>query len=103
MQKRILFLKDSLEKSPYMTSYQNQSQYISALKLVPSEMLSPKESSLANLVRVDEPPKKNFFQTPSVLSLASVKNKQSQSVIRKMYDSETGTSGSIAKVRICRV
>ena len=86
--KRILFLKDSLEKNPHLNKTEDiQTQFKSAIKFDPSELISPKDASMTKLIKVAEPPiRKNFFQTPSMNSLASTK-KQSQSMIRKFYDS----------------
>jgi len=84
LQKRIMYLKDSLEKNPHLNGTEDiQNQFKSAVKIFPSEMISPKESSLSHIVKISElPSKKNFFQTPSVNSLTS------QTMLKNLYDSD---------------
>jgi hypothetical protein len=50
-------------------------------------MKSPTGNSMPELFKVSEPPHRNFFQNQSVNKLGA-HNKQSQAIIKKMFESE---------------
>jgi hypothetical protein len=79
LKKRILFLSDSLDRNPHLTTKNTLKVY---------EQISPKES-LHTLVKVAEPQIRSFFQTPSVNSLMSSKI-HSQAIFRQVFGASEG-------------
>ena len=87
--KRLLFLKESLERSPHIDETEEiKNQFKSAQKIMPSESASTVDQNANKIVKVTEPIlESNFFKTPSINFLVNQK-KKSHSVIRKGYDSD---------------
>jgi hypothetical protein len=52
-----------------------------------SEIKSPIGNSMPELLKVSEPPHRNFFQSTSV-NKSGTHNKQSQAIIKKMFESD---------------
>lgn len=94
--KRLLFLKESLERSPHVDETEEiKNQFKSAQKIMPSESASTVDQNVSKIVKVNEPIlESNFFKTPNINFLVGQK-KKSHSVIRKGYDSDkTGVKPS---------
>lgn len=80
--KRILFLKENLERNPLVQNDPNMiSSFLNSQSFEPV-VLGNSESTASKLVKVAEPPnRKNFFQTPKANSLAGIP-KKSHSVLK---------------------
>ena len=86
--KRILFLKESLDKNPHLKEKEDiQFQFLGSQMLDP--VVIPIGENNSKLIKVDEPPtRKNFFQTPKANSVIGFK--KSQSAIRSSSDFALG-------------
>lgn len=84
--KRILFLKETLDRNPHMNETDEiANQFKSSQKIYPPEPASVVEPSAPKLFKVEEPQGSSFFKAASVNYLSKEK---SHSVVRKGYDSD---------------